>query len=131
MAFAMSYRLRAEERERDRMLLLEVYEELASVRPRWLTAETFAADDTQSMIFLINTDYERRLPELGALTRYRAGLDSRCEVPSQSYVIRRATIDKLPVSKIAFWNPYRKTWELPPLVSSAEPRRKSILRIGR
>ena len=66
MAFAISYRLCAEDRERDRQLLREVYEELASVRPRWMTAETFVADDDQSMIFLISTDHERRLSELAA-----------------------------------------------------------------
>ncbi|MCD2196644.1 hypothetical protein LQ327_25040 [Actinomycetospora endophytica] len=121
MTFAVSYRLRAEERGRDRPLLREVYEELASVRPMWMTAETFAAADDQSMILLISTDFERRLSELAVLRRYRGGLDSRCEFPSQSYVVRRATIDKLPVAKIAFWNPYRRTWALPPDLPSGVP----------
>jgi hypothetical protein len=129
MTFAVSYRLRADEREHDRLLLREVYEELASLRPTWVTVETFAADDEQSMILLVSTRSEARLPELAVLTRYRRGLDDRCEIPSQSYVIRRATIDKLPVDKIAFWNPYRKTWALPP----ADPthRRTGALPSGR
>ena len=40
--------------------------------------------------------------------------------------MRRATIDKLPVSKIAFWNPYRQTWALPPDLSEDEPRRARV-----
>lgn len=131
MAFAVSYRLRADHRGWDRQLLREVYEELASVRPSWLTAETFAADDEQSMILLISTDQEARLSELPVLARYRKGLDSRCEVPSQSYVVRRATIDKLPVVKVAFWNPYRRTWALPAELPVDELHPLDVLRTGR
>ena len=114
MAIGVSYRLRAGGRVRDRVLLRGVYEELASVRPIWVTAETFVAEDEESMIFLINTANEKRLAELRALSRYWEGLDGRCAVPSRTYALRRATVDKLPVFKIAFWNPYRKTWALPP-----------------
>ncbi len=131
MTFAVSYRLRADELGRDRQLLREVYEELATVRPSWMTAETFAADDGRSMILLISTEYERRLVDLTVLTRYRLGLDDRCEIPSQTYVVRRATIDKLPVAKIAFWNPYRRTWALPPEVPLDDPRAAGVLRAGR
>ena len=114
MAIGVYYQLRADELGRDRTLLRGVYEELASLRPIWVTTETFVADDDLSMIFLINTVMEERLSELGALSRYWADLDGRCASPSRTYAVRRATIDKLPVTKIAFWNPYRRTWALPP-----------------
>lgn len=114
MGWAVCYRLRNDTVGQDRSLLLDVYEDLAAVRPTWLTAETFVGDDGHSMIFLLSTDQQRRVSELAGLSVYWGELAERCVIRPRDYVIRRATIDKLPFTKIAYWNPYRQTWGLPP-----------------
>ncbi len=123
---ALLYRLQDEWLRRDLGLLCGVYEELAARQPCWLTCESFEfADDLCLRLFLLDGDLERSRAQLRLLHTYWASLPERCAGDPQVATMTRADVDRMPTTRVAFWNPYRRSWVLPgsrPSVGSGRRR---------
>ncbi|NMO91821.1 hypothetical protein [Actinomycetospora sp. TBRC 11914] len=111
---ALLYRRDEECLGRDRTLLRQVYEELAALRPTWLTCESFELDDDRCLsVFLFDGDLGRSQEELLDLRSYCSSLPERCHGEPRVALMGRADVDRMAVTRVAFWNPYRGTWALP------------------
>lgn len=111
---ALLYRRLEDCLHRDRALLRRVYEELAAQQPSWLTCESFElADDECLGVFLFDGDLGRSRAELQDLGSYCASLPRRCHGEPRVAAMGRADVDRMPVTRVAYWNPYRGTWTLP------------------
>lgn len=112
--YAVLYRLAEDWFDRDQVLLRRAYEELADQQPLWLTCETFhLTEDEWIRIFLLDGDTDRVSSQLGASAAYWETLPDRCLGDPTLVALTRAGIDRLAVSRIAFWNPYRRSCALP------------------
>lgn len=111
---ALLYRRDEAYLDRDRALLRRVYEELAARRPSWLTCESFELDDDECLcVFLFDGDLDRSQIELLDLRSYCSSLPERCHGEPRVAVMGRADVDRMAVTRVAYWNPYRGTWALP------------------
>jgi hypothetical protein len=121
---ALLYRRNEACLDRDRALLRRVYEELAALRPSWLTCESFELDDDESLcVFLFDGDLDRSQVELLDLRSYCASLSERCHGEPRVAVMGRAEVDRMAATRVAFWNACRGTWALPAEAAEVDPAR--------
>jgi hypothetical protein len=80
----MRYQIKLSELDNHLALLRTVYAELAERRPDGLTWASYQLDQPNHFLEVVSgPDLPGPLPNLPAFQAYRAGLDDRCETPSQ------------------------------------------------
>lgn len=105
MHYAVNYRLRADQADRDQALLRAVYEELATLQLPWLACESYELDDRHSMMFLIELERIDRLAQAPLLSAYLGDLADRCEGEPRAGVVERGGIDVSAAHERGRWVP--------------------------
>lgn len=121
MHYAVQYRLKPDEVSTDRRYLYEVYIELATEKPPWLSCATFLLDEVGSMLFLLATDFVDRLVDLPCLSAYLHEISARCEGEPRAGVVERFDIDTRSITELGSWEPELGRWTLPPVPTGAVP----------
>jgi|HubBroStandDraft_4_1064222.scaffolds.fasta_scaffold182201_2 quinol monooxygenase YgiN len=91
MQVMISYRVKADQIDRNAELLADVYAELAATRPGGLRYATFRIDDQGSFVAFVEFDGQPGTAahhRLASFQRYRSTLDERCERPPAVTVLR-------------------------------------------
>lgn len=80
----MRYQIKPAALDTHLTLLRAVYTELAEQQPKGLTWATYQLDPPHEFLEVVSgPDLPNPLPHLPAFQTYRAGLEDRCETPTQ------------------------------------------------